>query len=226
MTFPPIAGALFDLLRLFAIMAVLLFLPARTLAFWQAWVFLAAFFVCACAVTLYLMRYDPGLYERRKRGGPGAETEFSQKIIMALASAGFAALLVVPALDHRFHWSAVPAALCLLGDVGVGLGYLAIFWVFRVNSFAAATVALHPKQTVISTGPYAIVRHPMYAGGGVLLAALPVALGSWWGLLVLVLLVPVLAWRLLDEEKFLALNLPGYQAYCLSVRYRLLPYVW
>jgi protein-S-isoprenylcysteine O-methyltransferase Ste14 len=114
----------------------------------------------------------------------------------------------------------------LVGDLLVVLGFLAAFFVFRANTFTSATIELAPKQKVISTGPYALIRHPMYAGGLVLLAGIPLALGSWWGWLIVAAMVPALIWRLIDEEKFLARNLAGYREYQQKVRYRLVPGVW
>ena len=214
------------LLCLLLVMAALLFIPARTLDYWQAWTFLAVYFGSSLAITLYLMKNDPKLLERRMSGGPAAEKETAQKIIMLLVSLGFIGLIVVPALDHRFGWSHMPPSAALAGDVLVLLGWLAIFFVFKENTFTSATIELAPGQKVVSTGPYALVRHPMYAGGLVMLLGIPIALGSWWGLLVIVAMIPTLIWRLLDEEKFLARNLPGYMDYQRQVRYRLIPLLW
>jgi len=214
------------LLWLLATMAALIFIPAGTLAYWQAWLFLTVYFTLSFAITLYLMKFDRELLARRLRGGPGAEKEKTQKIVMALASAGFIALIVVSALDRRFHWSSLPPFIALAGDALVALGFLVIFLVFRENSFSAGTIEIAPDHEVISTGPYAHVRHPMYAGGLLMLCGIPLALGSWWGLLAMIPLLPVLLWRLFDEEKFLAINLPGYAEYKAKVRYRLLPFVW
>jgi protein-S-isoprenylcysteine O-methyltransferase Ste14 len=208
------------------IMAVLLFVAAGTLDYWQAWTFLAVYFAASLAVTFDLAQRDPRLLERRMSGGPFAEKETTQKIIMSLTSLGFIGLIVVPALDRRFAWSHMPLYVVLIGDAMVAFGFLGVFFVFRANTFTSATIELAPEQSVISTGPYALVRHPMYAGGLVLLAGVPMALGSWWGLLIMVAMVPALIWRLLDEEKFLARNLPGYPEYQNKVRYRLLPGVW
>lgn len=216
------AGLLFLLL----VMAALLFIPAGTLDYWQAWTFLVIYFAASLAITVYLMRNDPQLLARRMRGGPGAEKQPAQKIIMALASAGFIGLVVVPALDRRFHWSEMVPPVALAGDALMLLGWLAIFFVFKENAFASATVEVAADQKVISTGPYALVRHPMYAGGLIMLLGIPIALGSWWGVLVLAATLPALIWRLLDEEKFLARNLPGYTEYQGKVRYRLVPLVW
>lgn len=218
--------ALAGLLFLFVVMAALLFVPAGTSDYWQAWTFLAVYFASSLALTLYLMKEDPALLQRRMRGGPAAEKEPVQKIIMVMTSLGFIGLLVVPALDHRFAWSTMPPYLALAGDVLVGIGWLAIFLVFRENSFTSATIELAPDQKVISSGPYALVRHPMYAGALVMLLGIPIALGSWWGILIVAAMLPALIWRLFEEEKFLARNLAGYVAYQNRVRYRLIPMVW
>jgi protein-S-isoprenylcysteine O-methyltransferase Ste14 len=215
-----------SLLILCLVMAALLFIPAATLDYWQAWLFLAIYFASSTGVTLYLMKTDPKLLERRMRGGPLAETRIPQKIIMSLTSLGFVGLIVVPALDRRFAWSQMPFYIALAGDLFVVLGFLAIARVFKENTFSSATVQLAADQRVISTGPYALVRHPMYAGGLVMLLGMPLALGSWWALLILVAMLPALIWRLIDEEKFLARHLPGYSEYQKEVRYRLMPLVW
>ena len=216
------AGALF----LFVAMAALVFVPAGTLDYWQAWTFLAVYFASSLALTLYLMKVDPALLQRRMRGGPTAEKEPVQKIIMAITSLGFIGLLVLPALDHRLGWSRMTPMMALAGDVLVGIGWLAIFFVFRANSFSSATIELAPNQKVISSGPYALVRHPMLLGALVMLLGIPIALGSWWGTLVVAAILPALIWRLFEEEKFLASNLAGYVEYQNKVRYRLIPGVW
>jgi protein-S-isoprenylcysteine O-methyltransferase Ste14 len=218
--------ALVALLLLFLTMAALLFIPARTIDYWQAWTFLAVYFGASVAITYYLMKKDPQLLARRMSGGPGAEKLPAQKVIMSLTSLGFIGLLVIPALDRRFTWSHMPPGVALAGDVLVGLGFFGIFCVFRENSFTSATIELAPDQKVISTGPYALVRHPMYATALVMLLGIPIALGSLWGVLVFVAILPALLWRLFDEEKFLAKNLPGYREYQTRVRYRLIPRVW
>jgi protein-S-isoprenylcysteine O-methyltransferase Ste14 len=218
--------AIAGLLVLLAVMMALLFIPAGTLHYWQAWTFLAVYFAASLAVTAWLMVYDPQLLARRMRGGPGAEKMTAQKIIMWIASAGFVGLLVVPALDHRFGWSHMPYAVALGGEVLVAMGWIAIFFVFRENSFTSSTIEIADDQKVISSGPYARVRHPMYAGAMIMLLGIPIALGSWWGPLVLAVVMPALIWRVFDEEKFLSQNLPGYPEYMTKVRYRLVPGVW
>lgn len=218
--------ALLALLFIVVVMAALLFIPAGTLDYWQAWTFMAVYFALSLAITLYLLKEDPQLLQRRMNGGPWAERQATQKIIMSFASLGFISLLVVPALDHRFGWSEMPPAMALAGDALIVLSWLWIFFVFKENSFTSATIELAPDQRVISTGPYALVRHPMYAGALVMLLGIPIALGSWRGVLVMVAVLPALIWRLIDEEKFLASNLPGYREYQQKVRHRLIPLVW
>jgi len=211
---------------LVVIMGLLLFVPAGTLGYWQAWVYLATFAVVSVLTTLYLMRSDPELLERRLRGGPTAEKRPAQKLIMLATSIGFIALLVVPAVDHRFGWSAVPLGVVVLGDLLVVAGFYFIYLVYRENTFTSATIEVVPGQRVISTGPYAIVRHPMYASAALYLLGTPLALGSYWGLVALAAMVPFLIWRLVDEERFLAKNLRGYTEYQERVRHRLVPFVW
>ncbi len=215
-----------SLVGLLLAMAALLFGPPWTFDYWQAWVFLAVYFGGSTALTLHLLKKDPALLERRMKGGPFAEERLSQKIIMAFTSTGFLGLLVIPALDRRFGWSHMPPAAALAGNALVLLGGFSIHRVFRENSFTSARIELASDQQVISTGPYARVRHPMYAGALVMMAGIPIALGSGWGLLALAAMMPALVWRILDEEKFLAAGLPGYEAYRQKVRYRLIPGVW
>ena len=208
------------------VMGLLLFAPALTLRYWQAWVYLSTFAGASVLITLYLMRNDPGLLERRMRSGPRAERRPTQKFIMLATTIGFIALLVVPSLDHRFGWSAVPLGGVLLGDVLVVVGFYFMYLVYRENTFASAPIQVVEGQRVISTGPYAIVRHPMYASGALYLLGTPLALGSYWGLVAVGATLPLLIWRLFDEERFLVKNLPGYREYQERVRHRLVPFVW
>jgi protein-S-isoprenylcysteine O-methyltransferase Ste14 len=214
----------------FAFLAVaiglLLFVPAGTIHYWQAWSYLGIFFGASLVTTLYLMKRDPALLERRLSAGPAAETRSSQKIIMLAVSTGFIALLLVPAMDYRFGFSRVPLIGVLVGDLLVAIGFTFIFRVCRENTFASATIEVADGQRVISTGPYAIVRHPMYASALLYLIGTPLALASYWGLIALVCMLPFLIWRLLDEERLLAKELPGYTDYQKEVRFRLVPGVW
>ena len=209
-----------------AAMGLLLFVPAGSVRYWHAWVYLAVFTGASALVTLDLMRRDTALLERRMRGGPLAEKRPAQKRIMVFTSIGFLALLVVPALDYRFGWSAVPLAGVIAGNALVAIGFCVIFLVYRENTFTAATIQIAEGQKVVSTGPYAVVRHPMYSGGALYLLGTPLALGSYWGLAAVAAMLPILIWRLLDEERFLAADLPGYPEYQRQVRYRLVPFVW
>ena len=218
--------AFVGLVILVLVMAAAIFGAAGTLHYWQGWMFLACYFAASIAVTLYLARRDPALLARRMRGGPWAEKEPTQRVIMSIASAGFIALLVLPGLDHRFGWSHMPAAVAIAGVLLMLLGWLGIFRVFQENSFTSSTIELAADQRVISTGPYAVIRHPMYTAALLMFLGMPISLGSWWGVLVVVALLPPMIWRLLDEEHFLSRNLPGYVAYQNRVRYRLVPHVW
>jgi protein-S-isoprenylcysteine O-methyltransferase Ste14 len=208
------------------IMGLLIFVPAGTLRYWQGWVYLSIFTSASILTTLYLMRHDPALLERRMRGGPMAERQPAQKLIMLGASVGFIGLLVVPALDIRFRWSVVSPGVVLLGDALVIAGFYFISIVYRENTFTSATIEVAKDQKVISTGPYALVRHPMYAGALLYLLGTPLALGSYWGLVAFGAVIPFLLWRLFDEERFLSRNLPGYTEYRQRVRHRLVPFVW
>lgn len=221
-----LAKTLLSLVGLAVITGLLLFVTAGTTRYWQAWVYVAVSTGASVLISLYLVRKDRALLERRMRGGPMAEKEKAQKIIMLFASLGFVALLVVPALDYRFGWSSVPLAVEIAGNLLVVIGFYFIFLVYKENSFASATIALAEDQKVISTGPYALVRHPMYASAFLYLMGTPLALGSYWGLLALVLMTPVLIWRLYDEERFLEKNLPGYREYQQKVPHHLVPHVW
>jgi protein-S-isoprenylcysteine O-methyltransferase Ste14 len=169
------------LLFLIFTLATSLFLPARTLDYWEAWIFLSVFFFLVLAITLYMIKRDPKLLERRVNAGPGAEKERSQKIIEFLAAIAFIMIFSFSAIDHRFRWSMVPVYLVVVGDILVALGLLIVFFVFKENSFASATIEVGIEQTLVSTGPYALVRHPMSFGAFVLLLGVPLALGSWWG---------------------------------------------
>jgi protein-S-isoprenylcysteine O-methyltransferase Ste14 len=220
------AKAWLSLALLAAVMGLLLFVPAGTAHYWQGWVYLALFVGASALTTLYLLKRDRALLERRMRGGPTAEKRPMQRFIMICTSIGFIALLVVPGLDRRFGWSDVPLALVVVGDALVAIGFSLIFIVYRENTFTSATIEVAENQRVVSTGPYAIVRHPMYASASLYLLGTPLALGSYWGLVPIAAMLPFLIWRLFDEEAFLVRNLPGYVEYRTRVRHRLIPFIW
>jgi protein-S-isoprenylcysteine O-methyltransferase Ste14 len=207
-------------------LVLVLFGPPGTFRFWQAWVFLGVFLACSIALGLYFAVYDPALIERRMRAGPAAEQEPAQRIIVTLLLADFLLMLLLAGFDRRWHWSDEPNWLSILANVVIVASFVIFFFVLKQNSYAASTVRVEREQTVISTGLYGIVRHPMYAGTLPLIVAIPLALGSYRALLLVIPLLPILAWRLLDEERVLRRDLPGYADYCRRVRYRLIPGVW
>jgi protein-S-isoprenylcysteine O-methyltransferase Ste14 len=220
------ARAWLALALLALVMGILLSVPAGTVRYWQGWLYLSIFFAAAALTTRDLIRRDPALLERRMSGGPTAEKRGTQKVIMLGTSLGFIALLVIPALDHRYGWSHVPLYGVLAGDALVAVGFYLIFLVYRQNTFTSATIEVVPGQKVIATGPYAIVRHPMYASALLYLVGTPLALGSYWGLVPLAGMLPFLLWRLFDEERLLREGLPGYTDYQEKVRHRLVPRIW
>jgi protein-S-isoprenylcysteine O-methyltransferase Ste14 len=218
--------AITALVRFQIVMALLLFLPAWSLRFWKGWVYWILFSVSTLLGTLSLLKRDPSLVESRLKGGPGAEREKSQKIILRLANIFACGLLVVPGIERRFHALIIPSPFVLVADTLIVTGFLIVFLVLRENSYASSIVEVKADQRVISTGPYSIVRHPMYAGAMLVVLATPPALGSLWALACAVLLCGIIVARLLDEERYLTKHLPGYEAYCREVRHHLIPYVW
>jgi protein-S-isoprenylcysteine O-methyltransferase Ste14 len=208
------------------VLALMIFLPAWTLNYWQGWLLWAVFSAATVWISDYFLKHDPALAQRRLNAGAAAETETSQKIIQAFASIFVIATFVLSAFDHGRGWSHVPGALSIAANAVVLLGFYIMFETFRANTFAASTVRVEEAQRVISNGPYAVVRHPMYAGALPMFLAVPVALGSWWGLVPAALLCAVIVVRLLDEERVLRQQLAGYEQYCRDVRYRLIPTIW
>jgi protein-S-isoprenylcysteine O-methyltransferase Ste14 len=205
---------------------LLLFVPAGTTHYWQGWAFLTVFALSTWIPTVYLMQTDPAALERRMRVGPSAETRPLQRILITVIFIAFPATFVLCALDWRFGWSHVPAPVSVIGDVLVAVGLGVAMLVIVQNSYAAAKVTVEAGQTLVSNGMYAVVRHPMYTGNVVLMLGIPLALGSYWGLLLLVPGILVLVLRIRDEEELLTRDLSGYREYAQRVRYRLLPYVW
>jgi protein-S-isoprenylcysteine O-methyltransferase Ste14 len=218
--------ALLGLLWLIIILWVLIFIPAGTLDFWQAWVYLFLFGGSSFLITLFLMKKDMELLKRRLNAGAAAEKETIQKIIQILASVSFIGIMLTPGFDHRFKWSVVPVWLAIVGDIFVVVGFYIVFLVFKENSYTSATIEIAENQTVVSTGPYAVVRHPMYSGALLMLLFTPLALASYWDFSFVIFISIVIVWRLLDEEKFLSRNLTGYMAYCKRTPFRLIPGIW
>jgi protein-S-isoprenylcysteine O-methyltransferase Ste14 len=205
------------------VLSACVFLAAGSLDFWEGWVFLLIFFIPQLLIGVYFLRKDPELIKRRLKSG---EKRTRQKVIMALVKLFLLLLVFVPGLDHRFHWSHVPAFLVITADVAILLGFLIQFYVFKENTFASLVIAIVPQQKVISTGPYAVVRHPMYSGVILQVFFVSIALGSWWGLAFALAIAILLVLRLLDEEKLLHQSLAGYDEYCQKVPYRLIPQIW
>jgi protein-S-isoprenylcysteine O-methyltransferase Ste14 len=207
------------------VLGAVLFLLAGTLNYWQGWVFTILFAVLTNTQGIYLGIKDPELLERRKQVSLAGQSR-GQKIFTIVALLTNACLLIFSALDHRFGWSQMPAFVSVVGDGLIVLSFVVYYFVFEENSYAASLIKTFEGQKVISTGPYALVRHPKYVGDLFLVLGTPLALGSWWALAFVVLTIPALAWRILDEEKLLKKDLPGYIEYTQKVRYRLVPYLW
>jgi protein-S-isoprenylcysteine O-methyltransferase Ste14 len=208
------------------LLGLLIFLPAGTFNFWQAWVLIAVFMVTVSVFGLYFTIKDPALMERRKQAGPAAEQSTLQKIVATLAFMSLVGTFILGGLDHRFGWSHMPSFVVWGGDVLVVVSFFLYYLVFKANSFGASNIRVEENQKVSSTGPYALVRHPMYSVGVLLFVAIALGLGSWWTLLLIVVAIPVLVLRILDEEKVLEKELAGYSEYEQKVHYRLLPYLW
>jgi protein-S-isoprenylcysteine O-methyltransferase Ste14 len=209
-----------------AILGLLLFGPAGTLNYWQAWAFIATSLVATIVPTIYLARTNPAALERRMRAGPRAEGRTLQKVVITGAFGSLIGMVVFSAFDYRMGWSAVPGWVSVLGDALVAIGLGIAMLVVIQNAYAAATVTVESGQTVVSTGVYQHVRHPMYVGNFVMMVGIPLALGSYWGLLFAIPAQAVIIFRILDEEKLLIEQLAGYREYTQRVRYRLLPFVW
>jgi protein-S-isoprenylcysteine O-methyltransferase Ste14 len=203
---------------------VILFAMAGTLHYWQGWLYWAVIIIPMLAAVSYFLRADPELLERRMKGH---EKEQEQRIIIILCNAvGVAGFLAI-AIDLRLHGlNQVPTKMVLVADAGVFLGYCLILWVFKENSYASRTIEVVESQKVVATGPYSIIRHPMYLGFLIMLLLTPIALGSWWALPFFLLYIPILMWRIFNEEKVLLRDLPGYYEYCQERHYRLLPLIW
>jgi protein-S-isoprenylcysteine O-methyltransferase Ste14 len=207
-------------------LGLMIHVPAWTLYFWQGWLYLVIFGVCALVLTLYFLKHDPALIASRLKAGPAAERETSQKWIQAIAGVVVCLMFVVPGIERHFTGLPLPVWLVILAEILVVVGFWIMFLAFRENGHASSIIEVKSGQNVISTGPYARVRHPMYSGAVVLFLATPLALGSLWALPFAVALSVVIAIRLLDEERYLKANLAGYDAYCRKVKSHLIPGIW
>jgi protein-S-isoprenylcysteine O-methyltransferase Ste14 len=204
----------------------MVFVPAGTFDYWRGWAFIAVFAAATLIPSVYLAVNNPDALRRRMQAGPGAESRPLQKVIIAVAFVSVVSMIVVSALDFRFGWSAVPAAVSVLGLVLVAAGLTVAMLVTIQNGYAAANITVETGQQLASTGWYGFVRHPMYFGNVILMVGVPLALGSYWGLLSLLVGLAVLALRINDEEALLKQDLAGYREYMDKVHYRLMPYVW
>ncbi|WP_325200525.1 methyltransferase family protein [Oscillibacter sp.] len=212
-----------SMIGFFAILLGLIFVPAGSWSFALGWVWWASFCGATLAVTAWFLRTDPALIERRVLP---SETRPRQIAGQSAAALLFALLIVVPALDHRFGWTEVPLAVSTVSDGLVLGGFLLVFEVFRENTFASRAIETMSRQTVVKTGVYAKVRHPMYSGAALIILATPPALGSWAGLSLSVPLLVVIVLRILDEEALLTHELEGYREYCEETKHRLIPRIW
>jgi protein-S-isoprenylcysteine O-methyltransferase Ste14 len=208
------------------VFGLLVFWPAGTFDYWRGWAFIVVFAASTTIPSLYLAVTNPAALKRRMHAGPAAETRLLQKIIISIAFLAMGATIVVSALDFRLGWSSVPAAVSVAGDVLVAVGLGIAMLTTIQNGYASANITVESGQELVSTGMYSVVRHPMYFGNVVLMIGIPLALGSYWGLLFVFPGLAVLATRILDEEKVLTQQLAGYRAYSERVHYRLVPYVW
>ena len=205
------------------VLGLIFFLSAGTIRYWHAWVFLAILFIPMFFVLLYLVKYDPALLERRMRI---KEKEVPQKLVIKLSTIPFLAAFLIPGLDYRFGWSSVPFVVIIAADIVVFCGYIFFFLVLRENSYASRVVEVDKEQKVISTGPYAYTRHPLYLAVLTIYLFGPLALGSFWALIAMIPLPLVLILRIKNEENLLKKELAGYDEYTAEVRYRLIPGIW
>jgi protein-S-isoprenylcysteine O-methyltransferase Ste14 len=205
------------------VLGLIFFWPAGTFRYWQAWVYIAMLFIPMVGVFAYFIRRDPELLERRMRA---REKERQQKAIIGLSSLLFIGIYLLPGFDRRYGWSSVPVFVVIAADIMILAGYGFFVRVLKENRYASRVVEVEEKQRVITTGPYAMVRHPMYVAVGIIYTLSPLALGSLWAMPPALLVILVLVARIGNEEKVLIRDLPGYREYMQRVRYRLIPGVW
>lgn len=214
---------LFRLVMVIPLMFAMFFLPAGTLNYWQAWMYLGTLFIPMIFVSIYLIKNDPGLLERRMKFG---EKQKEQKKIINLSIIYYLLAFILPGLDHRFGWSHVSTVVSIVADILVAIGYGIVILVFRENSYASRIVEVTQEQKVVSSGPYAIVRHPMYVGVILMYGLSPLALGSYWAIIPALAIIPILVARITNEENLLREELKGYNDYILKTKYRLIPGIW
>lgn len=204
------------------VMGIFLFLPAGSLRYWEGWIYWFVTFALTMFITTYFLKKSPELLVRRNQ----FREKEQQKGIMRIFPFLLVVTFLLPGFDYRYHWSVVPVWIIIASNAVVFLAYVFFFLVFKENSYASTTIQVEKEQQVITTGPYAIVRHPMYTGILLTFLFTPLALGSYWALIPSLLHIPWIAFRIKDEEKLLLQDLPGYKDYCLKTRYRLFPSIW
>jgi protein-S-isoprenylcysteine O-methyltransferase Ste14 len=207
-------------------MGAALFVPYGGFYYNLAWLYLCVFTLPVIAITIYLFLFDKHLLKSRLSAGPIAETRTIQKIIQSVAGLAFVGIFVVSAFDHKNKWSDVPLFFSYAGDLICAIAFVILFYVFKQNTFLSATIEVQEKQQVISNGLYKIVRHPMYTGAFILLLFTPIALGSYYGLIPVMIIMAAIIYRTFDEERELKQNLAGYKEYCEKVKYRLIPFIF
>jgi protein-S-isoprenylcysteine O-methyltransferase Ste14 len=215
----------FRVLLILVFLGLLLFLTAGSLQYTEAWIYIFVVFVPAIFVITYFYKKDPNFIGSRilKR----REKEQMHRSIQNIFSIVFLIGLLIPGFDFRFGWSNVPMSVVIISDILVFMGYMIIARVMEENRYASAIIEISKEQKIIKTGPYKIVRHPMYTGGLIFILFTPLALGSYWALIPFsIITVLPLILRIINEEKLLTANLPEYSEYCKKTKYRLIPFVW
>lgn len=214
---------IFRYIMAIGIFMMVFFLPAGTFNYWEGWVYMAILMFPMLFGLIYLLNKSPELLARRMKF---KEQVTQQKRIVSLSYFPILLAFILPGFDHRWGWSSIPIGVVIIAQVLVVVGYGIVLLVFRENQYASRIIEVTQKQKVIDTGPYALVRHPMYFGTTLLYILSPLALGSTWAVIPAVFIVPVLVFRIMDEEKMLARDLEGYPAYMQKTRYRLVPGIW
>lgn len=204
------------------VMSLVLFLPAGSLKFWEGWIWWSVISAMTLFITAFFIQKDPELLSRRMKVQEKERSSFIIRILSLLSMFTY----LIPGFDYRFHWSAVPVGVVIAANAVVLIGYIFIFFVFKENSYASTVIQVEEGQRVISTGPYSIVRHPMYLGLLLMILSTPLALGSYWALLLAVLFIPTIIFRIRKEEEVLLRDLRGYANYCRKTKYRLVPWIW
>jgi protein-S-isoprenylcysteine O-methyltransferase Ste14 len=202
---------------------LILFLPAGTFAYREAWIYLAILLIPMLIVMVYFLKKAPEFLARRMKF---KEKEVEQKKIITLAYIPFLFQFILPGIDKRLGWSNIPINIIAIAELFVIIGYIFIVFVFKENQFASRIIEVTKGQKVIQSGPYRLVRHPMYLGAMIMYTASPVALGSYWAIIPAIFIIPVLVARIMNEERVLEKDLEGYSDYQLKTRYRLIPGVW